>query len=252
MPIDPNYPAERIDYMLKDSGAGILLNIGNLESALNSNSVPYFSSVSSVSSVVKNFLPATSLAYVIYTSGSTGKPKGAMIEHPSVINRLIWMQGAYPIGPGDVILQKTPVVFDVSVWELFWWSFRGAGLSLLGPGEEKDPGAIAAALGRFRVTTMHFVPSMLNAFLAYFESLPETKGELKQLKSLKQVFSSGEALPVNQVERFYQLFKTGVPPKLINLYGPTEATVDVSYFNCPEGVKLEKVPIGKPIDNIRL
>jgi len=107
-------------------------------------------------------LPARSgprnLAYVIYTSGSTGRPKGVMIEHRSVVNRLNWMQKSYPIAPGDVILQKTTFTFDVSVWELFWWGFQGAGLGLLGPGDEKDPQAIVEAVRDFAVTTMHFVP----------------------------------------------------------------------------------------------
>jgi tyrocidine synthetase-3 len=274
MPIDLSYPEERINYMLKDSTVRVLVttpklqvkvkaeaaeNVGlpsgllpvsiNIETDFESAFKPSLSTLTSTSTCQVS--PAN-LAYIIYTSGSTGRPKGVMIEHHSVINRLNWMQEAYPIGPGDVILQKTPVVFDVSVWELFWWSFQGASLCLLGPGEEKDPGIIAGALPRFRITTMHFVPSMLNAFLVYFESLSDIAKEIKKLSSLKQVFSSGEALAVSQVERFYQLFAAGEPPKLINLYGPTEATVDVSFFECPYGVKLEKVPIGKPIDNIRL
>jgi tyrocidine synthetase-3 len=235
MPIDPDYPPDRIDYMLQDSGAEILLKDNDFTPEASSHlHLPP--------------APATSLAYIIYTSGSTGKPKGVMIEHHSVINRLNWMQEAYPLGSNDVILQKTPVVFDVSVWELFWWSFYGAGLCLLGPGQEKDPAAIAAAVQTSKVTTMHFVPSMLNAFLHYLESTPEA---LHQLKSLKQVFSSGEALGVNQVDRFYRLVNPEGPAKLINLYGPTEATVDVSYFNCPVG-KPERVPIGKPIHNTHL
>ncbi|HLP59598.1 MAG TPA: amino acid adenylation domain-containing protein, partial [Candidatus Deferrimicrobium sp.] len=238
LPIDPDYPPERIDYMLKDSKARIL-HFEHLHFAyLNFD-------------IVSNFDSSNS-AYIIYTSGSTGKPKGTVIEHHSVINRLHWMQKAYPLSAGDVILQKTPVVFDVSVWELFWWSFQGAGLYLLKPGEEKDPRAIAAAVERYRITTMHFVPSMLNAFLVYFETGEKTAENIDKLKNLKQVFSSGEALAVEHVERFYRLFKKETPPQLINLYGPTEATVDVSYYPCPAGVKLERVPIGKPIANTQL
>jgi len=188
------------------------------------------------------------LAYVIYTSGSTGLPKGAMIEHRSVVNRLHWMQRAYPIGQGDVILQKTPIVFDVSVWELFWWSSQGASLSLLGPGDEKYPEAIAREMVRSKISTVHFVPSMLNAFLEYLEN----GVDIERLSCLKQVFASGEALAVHQVERFYRLFPGGVAKRLINLYGPTEATVDVSYFNTSPDMRLSTVPIGKPIDNIRL
>ncbi|WP_155983868.1 AMP-binding protein, partial [Paenibacillus sp. 1-18] len=104
-----------------------------------------------------------------YTSGSTGKPKGVMVEHRSVINRLIWMQEAYPLDAGDTILQKTAITFDVSVWELFWWSFVGASMCLLPVGGEKDPEVIVETIAAQRISTMHFVPAMLNAFLEYIE-----------------------------------------------------------------------------------
>ncbi|MGD2091981.1 MAG: amino acid adenylation domain-containing protein, partial [Candidatus Aminicenantes bacterium] len=255
LPIDPGYPGERIKYIMEDSTAKILLTSDAI------NRVPTPHHLSFHPSILPSFhlhlspAPAISLAYLIYTSGSTGQPKGVMIGHYSVINRLNWMQAAYPIGPGDMILQKTPLVFDVSVWELFWWSFQGAYLYLLAPGDEKDPGAILEVIERFGVTTMHFVPSMLNAFLDYVETLRSKIGSGRcqfLLKSLKQVFSSGESLGVVQVERFHALFKRCTCPKLINLYGPTEATVDVSYFDCSGKEKLEKVPIGKPIHNIQL
>ncbi|MGQ0440596.1 AMP-binding protein, partial [Bacillus sp. B-TM1] len=112
---------------------------------------------------------ANNLAYIIYTSGSTGNPKGVMIEHHSVINRLQWMQKKYPLSEDDTILQKTPFSFDVSVWELFWWSFVGARVCLLPPGGEKDPAVIEEYIERYRVSTMHFVPSMLSTFLDYME-----------------------------------------------------------------------------------
>jgi amino acid adenylation domain-containing protein len=188
------------------------------------------------------------LAYLIYTSGSTGTPRGVMIEHRSVLNRLHWMQRNYPIGRGDVILQKTPFDFDVSVWELFWWSFQGASLFLLWPGDEKDPEQIVKAIETHHITTIHFVPSMLNIFLNFFEN----GDELRRLGSLKRVFSSGEALGPDLVEKFYNIFRERDRERLVNLYGPTEATIDVSYFNCSTAKGLEKVPIGKPIDNIRL
>ncbi|WP_273479177.1 amino acid adenylation domain-containing protein, partial [Acetivibrio straminisolvens] len=191
---------------------------------------------------------ARSLAYVIYTSGSTGKPKGAMIEHYSVINRLGWMQRKYPIGKEDTILQKTPYTFDVSVWELFWWFFEGSKVCFLEPGGEKDPGVIIDEVERSGITTMHFVPSMLNMFLEYLE---EGTG-LERISSLRQVFASGEALGTKQVARFNRLLGKRHGTRLINLYGPTEATVDVSYFDCPLDEDIDLVPIGKPIDNIRL
>ncbi|RIU88535.1 AMP-binding protein [Oceanobacillus picturae] len=158
------------------------------------------------------------------------------------------MQSKYPISSTDVILQKTPFTFDVSVWEVFWWFFTGARVCFLIPGGEKDPEAIVSAIERNQVTTMHFVPSMLNAFIDYIDG----NIEIKRFSSLKQVFASGEALKLHQVEAFNSLFGSTNGTKLVNLYGPTEATVDVSYFDCSTDQELASVPIGKPIDNIEL
>ncbi|HLP59674.1 MAG TPA: amino acid adenylation domain-containing protein, partial [Candidatus Deferrimicrobium sp.] len=239
LPVDPEYPQERIDYMLKDSAARILISKAEIESVSNfvrraSNSSP------------------SNLAYLIYTSGSTGKPKGVLIRHGSVVNRLNWMQQMYPLESNDIILQKTRFTFDVSVWELFWWSFYGARLCLLGPGEEKDPAAITNSIYKNHITTMHFVPSMLNEFLSYLES----SREAYRCVSLKWVFASGEALGASQVDRFDSLLEVDgeCRVKLINLYGPTEATVDVSYYNCCVDHRFDTVtaPIGKPIHNIHL
>ncbi|MBW5449473.1 amino acid adenylation domain-containing protein, partial [Cohnella sp. CFH 77786] len=193
------------------------------------------------------------LAYILYTSGSTGRPKGVMIRHRSVINRLNWMQKAYPLGADDVILQKTPYSFDVSVWELFWWMLAGAGAAFLAPGAEKDPAELAEAIGRARVTTMHFVPSMLAAFLEAMQGEPAERLREK-LGTLKRVFASGEALHRAHVERFYGLMRSmGLTDvKLVNLYGPTEATVDVSVHECEAESGLPFVPIGRPIDNTSL
>ncbi|NIM16119.1 MAG: amino acid adenylation domain-containing protein [Candidatus Aminicenantes bacterium] len=279
LPIDPGYPGERIQYMLCDSNTSVLLTNkgGEKKSEIriskhetnsndqNSNdqnkiSTPIvlnfenlnFEFVSNFEFRASNLY--SSLAYVIYTSGSTGKPKGVMVEHRSVINRLNWMQRAYPLGQSDRILQKTPVVFDVSVWELFWWSFQGASLCLLGHGDEKSPEAIVEAIRQQGVTTMHFVPSMLTTFLDYLEEYEYR--DTRDLRSLRQVFASGEALGSHQVKRFNRLLGIGNINKtrLINLYGPTEATVDVSFFNCDliEDQTPERIPIGKPIDNIQL
>jgi len=255
LPIDPDYPQERINYMLADSGAQILLVTkdapgpqGQVTRQINVSDRTY-TSYPSYSPLPQS---TTTLAYVIYTSGSTGRPKGVMIRHYSVINRLNWMQRCYPLGEKDVILQKTPVVFDVSVWELFWWSFQGSGLCLLEPGGEKNPTTIIAAIEKENVTTMHFVPSMLSAFLEYIEKSPNfSRGS--GLAGLRQVFSSGEALAPHQVVGFNKLIGKPFGIKLINLYGPTEATVDVSYFDCPAGEEEPPViPIGKPIDNTQL
>jgi amino acid adenylation domain-containing protein len=193
---------------------------------------------------------ASDLAYVIYTSGSTGKPKGVMIEHRSVVNRLHWMQCAYPIGRDDVILQKTPYYFDVSVWELFWWALQSARLCFLMPGGERMPLAIVETIRKHRITVLHFVPSMLNVFLEYLDGKDDRV--LEGLASVRRVFVSGEALALSHVEKFNNTLGNKTGARLTNLYGPTEATVDVSYYDCPTHNYLEKVPIGKPIHNTRL
>lgn len=252
LPIDPNYPNERIMYMLEDSNAKIMLTQDNfLEKVeyegeivnLNREDIYQVNQQN-----LTNINNSKNLAYVIYTSGSTGKPKGTMIEHYSVINRINWMQKKYPIGEDDVILHKTPFTFDVSVWELFWWAFAGAKVSILEPEGEKDPWMIAETIKRDKVTTMHFVPSMLNIFLEHLSN----QEECEKISTLRQVFSSGEALTLNQVKQFNNKINSQYGTKLSNLYGPTEATVDVSYFNCSVGEELNIVPIGKPIDNIKL
>ena len=263
LPISPDYPDERIKYMLEDSGAAILLTqgslgksevIGSLESGEGGRKPVTVIDLEDAglytgdSGNLERVNRPEDLAYVIYTSGSTGKPKGVMIEHYSLVNRLNWMQKAYPIGEGDTILQKTPYTFDVSVWEMFWWSAQGAKVCFLKPGGEKDPGAIVEAIEKNGVTTMHFVPSMLAAFLGYVEN----GIDIDRLKSLRQVFASGEALNPQLVAKFNKLLYAANGTKLHNLYGPTEATVDVSYFNCSTGEEFEIIPIGKPIDNIRL
>jgi len=253
LPIDPTYPQDRIEYLLLDSQAQIVLTQGHhmdkLPTGLQALDLQAQSSYAEETSNLERNGSSRDMAYVIYTSGSTGKPKGAIIEHRSAINRIAWMQKAYPIGANDVILQKTPISFDVSVWELFWWMFEGATVCLLTPGGEKDPDTVLETVETYAVTTMHFVPSMLNVFLDYVES----SGAVERLGSLRQVFASGEALGVRQVQRFNELLHKSNGAKLINLYGPTEATVDVSHYPCSEGLPINRtVPIGKPIDNIRL
>ncbi|OMF04068.1 non-ribosomal peptide synthetase [Paenibacillus amylolyticus] len=263
VPIDPQFPQERIRYMLEDSGARLLLIQSHLrESASFAGTEPLgglslvdLNDPSAYDEDGSNLEPASGpehLAYVIYTSGSTGKPKGVMVEHRPVINRLLWMQNAYPIDSRDTILQKTAITFDVSVWELFWWAWTGAKVCLLPPGGEKNPETILDTIERQAVTTMHFVPSMLHAFLEYVERQPsEDLGN--KLSSLKRVFASGEALAISHVSRFWQWISSSVnQAQLINLYGPTEATVDVSYYDCGPEEAYVSVPIGKPISNIRL
>src|SRR5881394_1497453 len=254
LPVSPDNPPDRIEYMLKDGGVKILLVnqktanrivFGGLTINLDDPDV-YDGSTANPAILNK----PQDLAYVIYTSGSTGKPKGVMIEHRSLVNRLDWMQRAYPIDERDVILQKTPYSFDVSVWELFWWALQGAKLCFLMPGGERNPLAIVETIQKHHVSVMHFVPSMLNVFLECLDG--KSASVLESLASVRRVFASGEALTSSHVRKFNDIWgsKTGV--RLTNLYGPTEATVDVSYFDCPSHNDFDIIPIGRPIHNNRL
>ena len=258
IPIDSKYPAERINSIITDSGLKVLVTRGSyIDNSLKAKPALRIVDLDTDLASIKTFhakqlpgskIKGSDLAYVIYTSGSTGKPKGVMIEHHAVINRIVWMQKRYSLSDKDVLLQKTPVTFDVSVWELFWWSFTGASLCLLQPEGEKDPGVIINTIKRNKVTTIHFVPSMLNGFLSFLGD----DFVFSDLASLRQVFASGEALNPKQVNWFGRTLHKNCGTSLINLYGPTEATVDVSYYECTFGKECTLVPIGKPIDNIRL
>ncbi|MFS0838681.1 amino acid adenylation domain-containing protein [Paenibacillus sp. 1P03SA] len=260
LPIDPEHPPERIRGILEDSGARLLLAgaewIPTLP-AFRGEILELDALAADAASEPPKGVEETDmtpqagpghLGYVIYTSGSTGKPKGVMVEHRAAINRLNWMQTAYPLHEHDVILQKTPITFDVSVWELFWWSLAGASLYLLEPGGEKEPSVMLRTIEEQAVTVMHFVPSMLGVFLPYAAN----SGRNGELRSLRYVFTSGEALKPAHVAGFYNLMERGGGRcRLINLYGPTEATVDVCYYDCPDAEAVT-IPIGKPIHNIRL
>ena len=254
LPLSPDNPPARTDYMLKDAGVRVLLvhaktaGRTTFQGLIVNLDDPGIYRGPEENPVIVN--QARDLAYVIYTSGSTGKPKGVMIEHRSVVNRLHWMQHSYPIHGDDVILQKTPYYFDVSVWELFWWALQGAKLCFLMPRGEGNPLAIVETIRKHRVTVLHFVPSMLNVFLGYLDG----KGDrvLEGLASVRRVFVSGEALVPSHVRQFNNILGKRIGARLTNLYGPTEATVDVSYYDCPPHNDFEKVPIGSPIHNTRL
>jgi amino acid adenylation domain-containing protein len=181
------------------------------------------------------------LAYVIYTSGSTGQPKGAMNEHRGVVNRLLWMQEAYDMSSADVVLQKTPFSFDVSVWEFFWTLLAGARLVMARPEGHKDPTYLMQAIEAQRVTTLHFVPSMLQSFVDHVPA--------QRCPSLSHVVCSGEELPVALQERLLSQFPQ---VQLSNLYGPTEAAVDVTAWECRAQDPSPRVPIGRPIANVRM
>jgi amino acid adenylation domain-containing protein len=253
LPLSPDDPSDRLNYVLTNAKVEILLvHAATAQKAPTDLTVINLEQPQTYTGPVTN--PAAvnqpeDLAYVIYTSGSTGKPKGVMIEHRSVINRLHWMQSTYPISSRDVLLQKTSFCFDVSVWEIFWWALEGSTLCLLAPRAEKIPLALVETIKKHRVSVIHFVPSMLNVFLEYLDGKPDKVAS--SLGSLRQVFASGEALSPVHVRKFNELIGQKTGCRLTNLYGPTEATVDVTYFDCPIQGDLDRVPIGRPIQNIR-
>jgi surfactin family lipopeptide synthetase A len=253
LPLSPDNPPDRNEFMLKDGGVSVLLlhdkTHGKIKfDGLTINLDDMSVYCGSTDNPVRVNTPQD-LAYVIYTSGSTGRPKGVMIEHRAVVNRLHWMQRRYPIGKNDVILQKTPYYFDVSVWELFWWALEGAKVCFLAPGGERNPIVIVDTVEKHRVSVMHFVPSMLSVFLEYLDG--KSDAAMARMASLHRVFASGEALAAGHVRKFNDVLGSRTNARLTNLYGPTEATVDVSYFDCPTHNEFDSVPIGRPIDNIK-
>ncbi|WP_141562234.1 AMP-binding protein, partial [Pseudomonas sp. ICMP 561] len=222
VPMDPDYPRERLEHMLGDSGVQLLLTQQHLLEQLPASAAQTFcldSQWPELQALDASDLPTLgspqNLAYLIYTSGSTGKPKGAGNSHAALINRLHWMQKAYQLDHTDRILQKTPFSFDVSVWEFFWPLLTGAALVVAEPGAHRDPLELRRVINEGQVSVLHFVPSMLQAFVI--------SGELENCPSLKQVMCSGEALPYELQQQFRQRHSA----QLHNLYGPTEAAIDV-------------------------
>ncbi|MFS4449711.1 amino acid adenylation domain-containing protein [Maribacter sp. 2307UL18-2] len=251
LPLDPVNPPERINYMIADSGVKIVLSnfdfsdeLGLTIELLDLN-VIWNLPVGGLK--ISNLSTPSGLAYIIYTSGSTGKPKGVMVEHRALMNRIYWMGKRYPIDEKDVLIQKTAIAFDVSLSELLWWSQYGASLYLLGQGDEKEPAKLCEVIENHSVSTIHFVPSMLQVFLEYVEDSQSQS----RLSSLLQVFASGEELLASQVNKFNKLLLNN-GTRLTNLYGPTEATIEVSYYDCCDKGEYDTIPIGKPISNISL
>jgi len=247
VPLDPNYPLDRLGGMLEDCDPDIILIQGSCTSVLpETNKVkllldaewPLISKCSIISPN-RNVL-ANHLAYVIYTSGSTGQPKGVMNEHGAVVNRLQWAQTQFLLNKKDVVLQKTPYSFDVSVWELFLPLMTGARLVIAKPGGHKDHQYLVDMIIEHKVTTIHFVPSMLQQIVSVEDFV--------KCDSLRNMISSGEELSLSLSKKFHQLLN--IP--IYNLYGPTEAAIDVSCYECNKHHSLDVVPIGKPIANTSL
>lgn len=242
LPITTDMPLDRVKYILEDSRAKIAL-LGNgadlFRKELQGIDVLRLDeNAGELSENLEIISKPRDLAYVIYTSGTTGNPKGVMIENRSLVNFVTWM-----IKDGftdeDVILQKTTYSFDLSIWELFVWCVVGAKLVLLPSGEEQEPRKIADAIETYKITRTSFVPSVLQMFLPYIGT--------RQVESLKRIQLSGEALPVELANQFNQ--KSGGKTVLVNSYGPTEATVFATSKTVETGIYLEKMHVGKPMDN---
>ncbi|MEQ9407226.1 MAG: amino acid adenylation domain-containing protein [Fuerstiella sp.] len=248
LPMDLKSPVDRLEFILDDASAAAVISVAALRDRIpaSARNVLYLDTDASELDTLPsdNILSSnnsTSLAYVIYTSGSTGQPKGVMNEHRGVVNRLLWMQDEYQLGCDDAVLQKTPYTFDVSVWEFFWPLLVGSRLIVAAPEGHRDSCYLVDLINSSRITTIHFVPSMLTLFLQ--------EADVSSCGSLRRVICSGEALSATLQEDFFRLLPN---VELHNLYGPTEAAVDVSYWQCRPNCDLRPVPIGKPISNIRL
>ena len=256
IPLDPGYPRDRLAYMIEDSGVERVLTQEELlpkvrELAGGRTDLRILSLDGAVlQATLRSFSQqnplqpdrlSRNLAYVIYTSGSTGLPKGAMNEHRALINRLLWMQQAYRLTSHDRVLQKTPLSFDVSGWELWWTLLTGAQLIVARPEGHKDPDYLRRVIEESGITRAHFVPSMLDAFLSGLA--------VGSCSSLVHVVCSGEELPPSLQRRFFALLPQA---RLSNLYGPTEAAIDVTAWECQPQDPRSRVPLGRPIWNTQL
>ncbi|HBU1236215.1 TPA: enterobactin non-ribosomal peptide synthetase EntF [Klebsiella pneumoniae] len=251
LPLDTGYPDDRLRMMLEDARPSLLIatedQLARFSDIPGLESLCYQQPLAAGDEAPLALSKPDHTAYIIFTSGSTGRPKGVMVGQTAIVNRLLWMQDRYPLSADDVVAQKTPCSFDVSVWE-FWWPFiAGAQLVMAEPEAHRDPQAMQQFFARYGVTTTHFVPSMLAAFVASLDA-----DSVAACRTLRRVFCGGEALPTELCREWERL--TGAP--LHNLYGPTEAAVDVSWYPAcgPElaAVTGSSVPIGWPVWNTGL
>ena len=248
VPVDPEYPQERINFIIEDTRAKYIIS-----STVFLSKLAHFKNISEIIDIESNWplineqktdnpfriAQPSNLAYVIYTSGSTGKPKGAMNEHRGIVNRLRWAQEKYNLTNSDAVLQKTTFCFDVSVWELLWPTLIGAKLVFAKPNGHRDNEYLKSVIQTEGITILHFVPSMLETFLADLQPL--------ECAGLRKVLCSGEVLKPSQA----MLFRKKLPlAELHNLYGPTEAAIDVTYWELPKDEsEVRIIPIGKPVAN---
>jgi len=247
LPLDPDYPGERLSAMLVDAKVSLILAQPEFANAFPDFAGKVLALDAELSGIAGTpehdpdlSVDEATLAYVLFTSGSTGRPKGVGISHKAVRNRLLWMQERFGLDATDAVLQKTPFTFDVSVWEFFWPLIAGARLVVAAPGDHREPARLVDLIERHSVTTLHFVPSMLGAFLE--------SADLARCSSLRRVICSGESLTSDLRNRFLE--RSGA--ELHNLYGPTEAAIDVTAWTCERSCAEPTVPIGRPIANTRI
>ncbi|MET0317064.1 MAG: amino acid adenylation domain-containing protein, partial [Rhodococcus fascians] len=248
VPIDPDQPADRVEYILNTSAAATVLTTSRerfraddaVVLEIDRLGLDEYSDAPLVDADRIGVLRPSNAAYVLFTSGSTGRPKGVTITHAAIVNRLVWMQDQYGLRADDVVVQKTPVTFDVSVWELFWPLQIGARLVIARPDGHRDPVYLAELMRGERVSVAHFVPSML----AVFAAEPTANGA----DALRWIFASGEALPPATARMIGSVLPAA---RLVNLYGPTEAAVDVTYHDVVDA-DVASVPIGRPVYNTRV
>lgn len=247
LPLDLDYPPDRLRLMLQDAHHPLLLTRSPETATLLQHQGASICLATDHAQIAQGCSTNPSsastpdhLAYVIYTSGSTGQPKGVQNIHRAIVNRLLWMQSAYELTSADRVLQKTPYSFDVSVWEFFWPLMTGACLVVARPGGHRDSAYLVELIKQEQITTLHFVPSMLQVFVQ--------EAGVESCTSLRRVICSGEALPMELQQRFYARLHA----ELHNLYGPTEAAVDVTWWACPHDDTRRSVPIGYPIHNLQI
>ena len=268
VPVLPDLPAERVGVMMEDAECSLLLHGPGLHplsaeelnpqepqrhANLPQHTLPQLSIEEPVQAPAADELPGAKTAldedaYVLFTSGSTGRPKGVAISHRAIDNRLRWQQHQIPVGEGDRVLHKTPISFDVHVWELYWPLAEGAAVVIAAPEGHRDPAYLARVIAEQSVTAVHFVPTMLSALTsspAARRILADAGFGQGREQPLRYVVCSGEALQKDQVQAAGEVL--GVYP--LNLYGPTEAAVDVTFWETSNDPQRESVPIGEPVWN---
>ena len=247
LPVDTNIPEKRLNFIVNDAKSKVLFYNHNNISDVSKEYIDCYKTsaieeeVSRLDIASNNVkINPNDLAYIIYTSGSTGEPKGVKCHHKGICNRLNWMNADYPLTSKDVLLQKTPITFDVSLPELFWPLQTGASLVIEKPEGHKNPERLIETIKKYKVTQIHFVPSMLDIF--------NQTEDVKECTSLKKIFCSGEALSTATVSKTYNLLDVNI----YNLYGPTEASVEVTSWLCKKNNDSQSIPIGKPVANTKL